>query len=367
MTIKDELQGVLDLQPRWTARRTPEMERRGEIIRVGLPSALLEHEPALQAAMAPFGQELAVQGKDQQGNYSEIPWTRLCSSIRSPNARTGWYLAYLFEALGDRCYLVLGHASTRFTRREFESLPAGELSLLVGWARNLLNQRFSLRPDLVQRIELSARRSNLGAAYASSTAYAVEYRAGHIPEDTELVSDLVYMLGLLSALYASEEERDDRQVDLPAEILDALDSAEIAAGHRPVSRKGQGRRQSAAERKAVENRAVELAQKYLEDQGYQLEYVGATESFDIKASRGTESLHVEVKGTTSAGDQVILTSNEVALHQRVHPNNALIIVHSISLTGKDEDCSASGGVLRCISPWSIEENRLSPISYRYEV
>lgn len=46
-------------------------------------------------------------------------------------------------------------------------------------------------------------------------------------------------------------------------------------------------------------------------------------SFDLLATRGDERLYVEVKGTSTSGEQVILTKNEVA-HARA--NKAVMVL-----------------------------------------
>jgi hypothetical protein len=44
-----------------------------------------------------------------------------------------------------------------------------------------------------------------------------------------------------------------------------------------------------------------------------------------------QTIKIEVKGTTSDGSDVVLTSNEVGLHEAEHPNNAFAIVRHIIL------------------------------------
>jgi hypothetical protein len=73
-----------------------------------------------------------------------------------------------------------------------------------------------------------------------------------------------------------------------------------------------------------------------------------------------------VKGTTSAGEKVILTRNEVKLHMNDHPDNGLIVVHHIDLQ-PGEPPQASGGLLLVMIPWLLDGERLEPIGYEYSV
>jgi hypothetical protein len=128
-----------------------------------------------------------------------------------------------------------------------------------------------------------------------------------------------------------------------------------------------GRRFTAAENKAIELRAVEETCRHLNGMGYRTEDVGATRSYDIHATRGDEVIKVEVKGTTTGGEAVVLTTNEVALHLKEHPNTALAIVRGIKLDRSGDEPTASGGELELARPWELDESRLEPIAYRYRV
>ena len=73
-----------------------------------------------------------------------------------------------------------------------------------------------------------------------------------------------------------------------------------------------------------------------------------------------------VKGTVSQGEVVILTRGEVEIHNEKFPNNMLIIVHGIQLTGENND-QAFGGILKVLSPWEIKSDALTVIAYNYRI
>ena len=124
---------------------------------------------------------------------------------------------------------------------------------------------------------------------------------------------------------------------------------------------------SAAERKIIEMHAVTLAKEHFKMMGYsKIEDVGNFESFDLKVQNETETLYVEVKGTTTKGDSIVLTRNEVDLHLRVFPNNALFLVTQIQINQGD-DLKVSGGVVKVLSPWKIIEDNLSVIAFNYRL
>jgi hypothetical protein len=76
-------------------------------------------------------------------------------------------------------------------------------------------------------------------------------------------------------------------------------------------------------------------------------------------------LYVEVKGTTSQRQQVVLTRAEVERQRQLSPHNAFVVVHSIDLDRTTRPPTASGGLLRCISPWIVAEEDLTVVSFVY--
>jgi hypothetical protein len=151
---------------------------------------------------------------------------------------------------------------------------------------------------------------------------------------------------------------------LAPEVTDAVTAAERSASRR---RSGQGMRLSHADRVAIEAHSVALACDYLRREGYTVRDVGAIESYDLDATRPGEHLYVEVKGTTSHGEEIILTKNEVELINTKHPDTMLIVVSRIHLDHSGTPPQASGGTLQATHPWRIEQGRLTPISYRYKI
>jgi hypothetical protein len=104
------------------------------------------------------------------------------------------------------------------------------------------------------------------------------------------------------------------------------------------------------------------ATQYFSQNGYTVENVSGTKPYDLRCSKHGKQLHVEVKGTTSGGDEVILTLNEARWAPR-GAKRALFVLHSIRLYGRH----TSGGQKWIKVPWTIDRRRLKPISYMYSV
>jgi len=136
--------------------------------------------------------------------------------------------------------------------------------------------------------------------------------------------------------------------------------------HRTSARGGQGFGLSSSERKAVEEHAMGIALRHLELEWDVVTDVSRHRSYDLLCQRASEELRVEVKGTASAGRQVVLTRNEVEAAQE--PGYALFIVSQIDLDRSAPHAPvASGGTARLFSPWTPPEGALQPLVYACDI
>lgn len=364
--MRELLRDVLLLQPVWSRKNTPAMQERGRLIRHEVARWLREQLSAI-AENTPSVGDWQVEARDGTGLKNEIPWARVYSTSRSPSATVGWYVVYLFGAQGDRVYLSLMQGTTRWENGDLHARPAAELRQRAQWARRALSPILRHRVDLVEQISLKARKSQLGPAYEAGTVAAFEYALDELPDEEVLANDLRFLASALGHLYQLTEKAIDLPGDLSPEVVDALVTAERSAGK---NRKGQGLRLTSAERTAIERQAVAVAMRYLAAEGFTVTDVGATQSYDLDARRGEQHLFVEVKGTTSEWNsmsEIVLTKNEVDLHEREYPNNMLVVVSRITLDRTVAPPSASGGELHVVHPWRILPSNLTPVTYRYVV
>jgi predicted RNA-binding protein with PUA-like domain len=147
-------------------------------------------------------------------------------------------------------------------------------------------------------------------------------------------------------------------------------SLEVAAVEEAVRPQARGQRWSAspAVRRAIELRAMQAAIKHYTGQGWSVENVSAYCSYDLHCEQDDRVLRVEVKGTTSTGERVLLTRNEVAQARADYPNTALFVLANVTV-GKEADGRPSAGGGRAVvrEPWMPREEDLEPIAYEYTV
>jgi hypothetical protein len=66
---------------------------------------------------------------------------------------------------------------------------------------------------------------------------------------------------------------------------------------------------------------------------WQVRDVSSTKPYDFECSKGADKLIVEVKGTTSTGEQIVITRNELATHRARYPKTLLLFRRARSLRG----------------------------------
>ncbi|HWP24080.1 MAG TPA: DUF3883 domain-containing protein [Candidatus Binatia bacterium] len=121
----------------------------------------------------------------------------------------------------------------------------------------------------------------------------------------------------------------------------------------------QGFRTDPAIRKTVERYAVKRARRYYQERGFRVSEHG--KPFDLKCQKGRNCVYVEVKGTQSRGDELILTRNEVDFAEK--NKMELFVMHSIQVIPNGKRPVVSGGVVRVITPWRPQRAQLRPIAF----
>ena len=133
----------------------------------------------------------------------------------------------------------------------------------------------------------------------------------------------------------------------------------------------QGLLRDAAVRRAVEVYAEDSAESYFTQLGWNVTRVGHLNlGYDLECRNGTgQSLHVEVKGTQGAGEEVLLTRNEV-FHlsaEAACPGQHALYVLSEIMVMSTPGTACHGGKIRCLSPWAMDMSFLTPTVYAYRI
>ena len=146
-------------------------------------------------------------------------------------------------------------------------------------------------------------------------------------------------------------------------VYPRLADSEEATEPKSGSSKNQGIVIDSALRKSIEEYSMARAIAHFESAGYTVLDRSKNSSFDLECLRGSEQLYVEVKGTRTKGEGVILTANEVGFARKNRANMVLFVVQSIEVHGK----KLTKGFDRIIKPWDVDKGELASISFRYKV
>lgn len=357
MTIASTLEKICQLQPHYSSTNTPEMKERGYLVRTELAGKLRETLPALQKAFDPLFDDLAVDSSDGIGRKTEAPWVRLFSPTMSPNPREGFYMVIHFAANRLATFITVGCGSTVLRGGSLVSLPVEELDRRTSWARSVLSKRWAQPEPFSDTISLGAK-APLPRTFEQATAIASRISVDRLGS-TDVEKLLFEACLRLNEIYLAQlDNRDLSPGDQDIEVMSNL-LRPLKGGRR------QGRGLSAADRKAVELRAMILATNHLLELGFECKDTSATESFDILAKRGDTVIKVEVKGTTSdLCDSVLMTKIELDLHRRERGSTALVIVSAIRLNRADGLLKADGGIVEALIGWDIDRWVTEPIAFQ---
>lgn len=131
----------------------------------------------------------------------------------------------------------------------------------------------------------------------------------------------------------------------------------------PPGSTAQRRQQDPIRRKKVEDAAQERLMKHYRNQGWEVEDTHIGHPYDALATRGSERLFLEAKGTESSGEAVLVTPNEVA-HVRANPGECVMgIWAGVTLTDEVEVDPRSGHFR--VLPFAPDTGSLQPTGYEW--
>jgi uncharacterized protein DUF3883/EVE domain-containing protein len=255
------------------------------------------------------------------------------------------------------------------------------LASLVGWTI----QTLSGAPNTVLRLEgddvmVATTRSPQGQPVPIAwvqTALDRLLRDGEVEISVASVGYRSAFIGAaLATLPGARTAHNPQRVLLPASSdtrrktpVEGISEAAVVVEEavRPRAR-GQRWLESPAVRRAIELHAMQAGIEHYTGQGWSVEDVSAFCSYDLHCERDDRVLRVEVKGTTSTGERVLLTRSEVAQARAGSPNTALFVLAEVTVAKEADDRpSARGGRAIVLEPWMPHDEDLEPMAYEYKV
>jgi hypothetical protein len=317
--------------------------------------------------------DLQVSPGGQQSNYSPVSWVRLYSRAYSPSVLGGFYLIYLFAADGARAYLSLSQGTSEFRSGDWHSI--NDRDALLARAAETRTRLVDLDLSPTERalhaaIDLSRSQAPVKAQakrrirdHEDGAIFAYEYNRADIPAHDELLADVTRMLPGLVRLYGATVTWTGATAHQPGSPVEAKLRAIL---------RGQGRQQDPLVRQAVERYAETLAERHFTRNGWTVDRVGRfSPGYDLYCEHPDgRRLHVEVKGSQTPAEKVILTRGEVEHNWSAgecDAEHALYVVSSVDVADSTTEVSCSGGREQCIWPWTIDPEALESLQYAYRV
>ena len=358
----DVVNEILDLQRSYSSTNTPEMQRRGVLIRDALPEIIQDKFETLEPIFSSANFQLAIEGSDGKGRKNESPWVRLYDPSMSPSATLGWYVVLHFSRDGKQSFLALGCGATNFRDGSLIRVPSQELEKQVAWARKSLTKGGIEIVSYLEEMNLEG--NALSGHFEKACALVKKYPRTDFDE-VDFWESLKIFCTYLTVIYEQERIGKSPAID-PADLVAARDFIEEIARPRKRMGSAQGRGLSHQERQAIELRAMAVAKAELESLGFtEITDKSRTESYDFSAKKDDIEWLVEVKGTTSfEGNSFLLTAAELKLHKANQGKTILAIVSDIDLNRTTGEPSASGGRIETYIPWDVSKWSFEPISYQ---
>jgi hypothetical protein len=265
---------------------------------------------------------------------------------------------------------TLPHVLVIFVARR----PDQQGQVIVGWYHDAVLWRQAKRDS---RKKFKHRHFNCETSAANAVLLPTWLRTHNVPSGVGAIgqSNVCY------PLHADGTRKRARWMQRAIEYVDTYDGPnsvvepeleiekDSAVGGETAAAVGQGQgfASTPAQRAAIEALAMKRAKAYFKQRFSSVEDVSKRKGvFDLECRSGGRVVRVEVKGTTTTGDSVILTNREVQL-ARSQGSHALFVLHSIKLVGKS---SVSGGKHHVVEEWNLRDtnrSRLVPLSYIYKL
>lgn len=122
-----------------------------------------------------------------------------------------------------------------------------------------------------------------------------------------------------------------------------------------------------AVRKAVEGRAMAVAEEHYRAQGFLVENTASRRPYDLRCTRAGLEVRVEVKGTRGDGAKVEVTIGEVLNARSKQWRTDLFVLREIGITWENSAPVGIGGRPHIIEGWQPEDDDLEAIRFRCTV
>jgi len=131
----------------------------------------------------------------------------------------------------------------------------------------------------------------------------------------------------------------------------------------------QGFIRDTKKKELIESHAMKEAYEYYSDLGYEVQDCSGLRNlgYDYRCTKGKEVIESEVKGTTTNGDSVLLTRNEVDNAKTTNHRADLFIVYAQDIVVVEGEYKVLSSKTNLIENWLPKDQDLEALSFSYVV
>ncbi|RJP57162.1 MAG: DUF3578 domain-containing protein [Candidatus Auribacter fodinae] len=205
----------------------------GEFVRKELPEYVKE--------IIKNDQRYLIKGSVGQGNWARVPWLAIFDRLVTETATDGYYIVYLVCEDFSGVYLSLNQGVTT-VKNTYGSDAKHALEVR---AKDFLAQLGNINENYetgIIDLKISSMNS-LGALYERGAICSKFYKAGNIPDDNRLTSDLLaimelyFQLSIKSILQQSTNTKEDDEIKMEIEDLTRIREHKRIERNQNLSRK----------------------------------------------------------------------------------------------------------------------------------
>jgi hypothetical protein len=260
----------------------------------------------------------------------------------------------------------------------FATNPIGGGQVVIGWYKNATVFRSFQSPNnLPQRqnygYNIKANVDNCVLLPISKRKFRIGHSIKGVKKGNPGTAHSFYILDEKGNPYNLKIQNNSWIINL-LEYVEKYDGSKISSREDEIqedmltaqhSSGGQGFQSDVETRLMIESYSMEICKNHYLAEGYTVEDVSANRPYDFMITKDNESRFVEVKGTQTTGETIILTKNEVELSRTQGDKMLLFMVHSIVMNKKT--VKKGSGIISIIKPWQVKDDRLTPISFTYKI
>ena len=166
-----------------------------------------------------------IYGGHGKGNTAQVPWILIGDKTITTSAQNGYYIVYLFNALGKGAYLSLNQGWTDYEKTFGIAQGKAEIMKSALYCRDLVRSSLENFPNMVIKLDAG---TTLAKGYELGHICGKFYGVNAMPPDDVLVNDLRELMGIYAELKGYLSKYNVPITKLPSLVQSKMTTTESA-------------------------------------------------------------------------------------------------------------------------------------------